>query len=794
MLLDLRLAIRSLIHNPRFSLVAILTLAVGIGAATAIFSVCDWTLFRGYRSPPDVYAICGRNDQTPFSPIRFEYQVRAYEQQKTAFSEYALSAWFTDNVVINGEPVSTSWRGIDANLLPLLGIKPHLGRNFMPDECQDGHNDVVILNYNFWQKHFEGKPDVLGKQIRVGSALCTIVGVLPGKVPNYLFSEAYRPLVFRTDPKDPGRVQYNVFARIRPGVSQAQALESLESLKLDQPAELKWWVTNDHAVVTNLSELNKGDHRDVYWIMIAAVGFLYAIACLNASNLVLIRMFGQRREYSIRLALGSSRPQIVWRLILDSLLLNCVAAAVGILLANVLTPMLFAVAGNSFMQPKWMEWNVSWRSLAVLSSLSLVSACLVTLLPAFRVLRGDLQLGLKDAGNITGESRALARIRGLFVIIQAALAVLLLSGAGLMIQTFRRLAHVDIGFDPTHKAKMFVSYPAHYSTETQTRLQLLRKIQDELIHIPGVVAAAFGSDLLLSNNDFTSQSIEGPNGQHIQLSMLGFGANFPEVSGISLTQGEWLTSTSKNSVLINESLARKLFPDRSAIGQFVRPTSHRDQPADWKGWQVVGVIHDLPENMRDRPAYHIYTPETWFPAGFYCFVLKLSQPLSDELGGRIRKQLYSFDPNIMAEYIESLEDARTSNLWAESLANAVLKILAIIALLLTVVGIYAVLAFTVDRRMNEFGVRVALGATRRDLVSLVAHRSIGLTAIGLVAGLVISYFLGRVLQSLLFKTTPQDPVVLIAVCALMLIASALACIWPCRRAASVEVAHLLRSQ
>jgi len=789
---DFCFAVRNLFRNPRFSLVAIITLAVGIGVSTAIFGVCDWALFRSYKFPSDVYFIGGKNDQTAFSGSRFEYQVRAYEQQKTAFSEYAKSAYFNDNIVVDTEPVTTSWTGIDPNLLPLLGIKPRLGRNFVADEARDGHNDVVIVSDSFWKRNLGAKPDVLGKQIRVGSSLCTIVGVLDRRFPNYIYSEVFRPLVYHANPADPGTPQFRVFGKLRPGISGVQATSIMDAIPVDEPAQLKWWVTNDHPVVMAMPQLTKSDHRDIYWIMLAAVACLYAIACLNASNLILIRMFGQRRESSIRLSLGSSRARIIRQLAIDSLLLAVCASILGVLIANVLLPTLLAVTGNSVFGPKWMNWNVSWRALAVLIGLSLISALSILVLPVMRIFREDVQVGLKDGGNVRGESPALARLRALFVVLQAALAVILLSGAGLMIHTFQRLQHVDVGFDPAGKAKIFVLFPPEYSTEKTVRLQRLQKIQDELVHVPGVSAASFGADLLLPGYYFAGLAIQGPNSETLHVSMNGFSANFPTVSGITLKQGEWLGANSQNQVLVNEALAKTLWPNQNPVGQYIRPAESK--ASDWKGWQVMGVIHDLAENLRDRAGLYVYMAEDFSPESYNTFIIRLSHPLDGGLEGRIRKQLYHYDPRMIVSNIQSLDDVRSYHLWAESLANAVLKILALIALVLAVVGIYSVLAFTVDQRMNEFGVRMALGATRSHLVALVVRRSLTLTVIGLVAGVASSLFLARLIQSLLFQTTAEDPSVLLGVCGLMLAASTLACLLPCHRAAGVEVAHLLRTQ
>jgi putative ABC transport system permease protein len=794
---DLRFALRALARNRSFTAVTVLTLALGIGSAAAIFSVTDWILFRASTFPADVFLIGGRNDATPSMPVRFDFMARAYAEQSEAIADYAKSAVMTGNVVIDGQPVAAGWVGVSANLLPMLGITPRLGRGFLPGEDQDGADRVIVVSHRFWQRHLGGRSDALGRTITVGDQPCTVVGVLreAQNLPAYLYHEIYRPLSYRVNPAQPWIPSLFLWARMRPGFTRQQAWQSLDAVKLDVPAPLRPFVVNDHPVFTSIDEVNQVMRVETYWVMFGAVGFLYAIACLNASNLMLVRMLGQRRELCIRLALGGGRWRIVRLLAVESVTLAVAASLIGMLLANWLFPLLLRAAGNSAFAADWSSWHLNGRVLAVLGLLSIITSLAIVIIPAVRVLRTDIQSGLKDGGAALGESRALGRLRGTFVVVQAAFAVILLAGAGLMIRTFHQLRQVDLGFDPERRAKVQLGFPTDFPLDPEPRFARLREIQSELQRIPGVTAVGFGCDVMLSGYYVPQFSFERPGGSQLRASLLGFNADFHEASGFKLKSGRWLTPASTNEVLVNEAFARACWPGQDAVGQLLRPVGDGHfGPPEWKGWVVAGVVGDVRTTLRAAPEYYLYSPEMWAPYNFNTFILRLARDYDEALAGTIRRKLYDYHPRLVVTQVAPLAQVRNHQLWAEQLADSVLKVLAGIALILTVVGLFSVLAYTVDRRMNEFGVRLALGATRRDLVQLVLSRGLRLTAAGIGLGLAGALVLTRSLQSLLFETSAHDPSVLAAVAALLLLISALACIGPAVRATRADVSRLLRSE
>jgi len=798
MLSDLRFALRSLARNRGFTLVTVLTLALGIGSAASIFSVADWILFRAAKFPDNVYLVGGQNDQAPFMPVRFDFMTRAYEEEKRAVTAFGKAAQQQGNVVVNGQPVATSWLGVTPNLLPMLGITPQLGRGFLPGENVGGSDHVVIVTHWFWQAHLGGKEDALGRKVVVGDAICTVVGILREQqnFPPYLYAAIFRPLTYRVNPAQPWNPQFFTFAQLAPGVTGEQAQAALRGVKVDAPESIRAYIANDRVVLNSMAQLNQLARPEIYWVMVGAVGFLYAIACLNASNLMLVRMLGQRRELSIRLALGGGRWRIVRLLSVESLTLAVLAGLAGLLVANWLFPLLLSATGSPGGGARnWASWTLGWRVVGVMGGLTILTSLVIAIIPAVRVLRSDINSGLKDGGAALGESRALARLRGALVVLQAAFAVILLAGAGLMIRTFANFQKVDLGFQPEAMAKVYVGFPADYPSEWEPRLNRLREIQAELMKLPGVKAAGFGSDVLLPGYYYPSHTLEGPDGRPVKASLGNFNLGFQDVAGLRLRGGRWLTESRAGGVVVNESLARALWPGKDAVGQVVRPVPNTaGWTPDHPGWIVAGVVGDIRSTMREAPGNFFYGPEGWTPANFNTFVIRLSRPFDVAFADSLRRRVYAFDSRIVVHQVLSVGEYRDQQLWAERMANSVLKVLAGIALLLTVVGIFSVLAYTVDRRMGEFGIRLALGASRSDLVGLVMKRGVLLTLLGIVLGLGGALALTRFLQTLLFETSGNDPWVLATVGAILLVASVLACVLPARRATKVDITKLLRSE
>lgn len=798
MFTDLRHACRALLRARGFTVVTVLTLALGIGAAASIFSVVDWVLFRSRSFPNDVFMLGGATPDESFRSYRYPYQTDIWTQQNQLFATTALATRKVGNIAVAGQPVASNWVAASPTLLPMLEIQPALGRQFRDDEAVPGADQVAIVSHAFWRDYLGANPDVLGSLVTVGDDICTVIGVLRSGqfLPSQFNTGLFRPYAEQPNPDQPWTPTHNVLTRLQPGVSPRDAEQTLAALEVPVPAVMASFMGNDRPHLVSLAEANQYSRPEIYWLMLGAAGALYAIACLNASNLTLVRMLGQRRDLSIRLALGSDRWRIIRLLAFESVGLAFVAAIGGIMLANWLMPFLFHVTGAWSGEFQLRAWSLDQRVLAVLGCLSVGTALVITVIPTLRVLRTPVYLGLKDGGAALGESRGLARLRGFFVVLQAGLAVVLLMGAGLMIRTFQKFDQVDLGFNPAGRSMLQLNLPSDFPTDPEARVAALREISDQIRRMPGVRDVGLGSNNLLLSfyNSFIS-NLRGPDGESIRVPMSGFLPGSPEVIGLTLKRGRWLDQTSGNEVMVNEAFARKFWPDGSdPVGQFVLPQS-RSQAANESeiGWQVIGVVGDIRSNPREPAEPKIFAPSSRTARVWDTFYLLTDSAASASLGN-LRNLLYAANPRIVVVQLQSFDELNNQLLWAERLTYGVLRLLATIALLLTVVGIFSVVAYTVDRRMNEFGVRLALGATPGHLVDLVLRRGVMLTGMGIVLGLGASLALGRFMQSLLFETPTHDPWVLGGVAIVLLLTALVASLLPARRAARVDITRLLRAE
>jgi putative ABC transport system permease protein len=792
MLSDIRYVIRSLARTKGFLFITIVTLALGIGSAAAIFTMVDWVLFRTSSFPTDLYLIGAKDKQGEFLPTRIDAQFRAYQSSINVFSEFGLAGMQPVNVVLGGNPLVTQTLGISPNLLPMLGIAPVLGRGFLPDEGVDGRNQVVVISDNFWRRHFNASPDVLGRKILVDQAVCTVVGVLKAwqSLPPYFYAEVYRPLVYKVDPTTPWNPNLFVLGRLRPGVPRLAAEQALAAVKVEMPPNLAVFFADQKPALSTLAETQKLYRPEIYWLLLGAVGFLYAIACLNATNLMLVRMLGKKRELSIRLALGGGRWRIIRLFVVESLGLSLGGCAGGVLIANWLVP-LFSTFWGGHWEGGWALWSLSWRALAFLGGLSVATGFAIVLLPALRILRTDIQAGLREGGAALGESRRLARLRGTFVVLQAAFAVILLTGAGLMVRTFQRFQSINLGFDVSRRVKVQLEFPSGYVTGNEVRLALLRRLQDRLQHLPGVASVAYGTDNLMSGWNGGGSTVQLADGTPIEVKIDYVSSDYLETAGLKLKRGRWFNQPSGTEIMINESFARVRYGREDPVGQMLKPVN---AAKGWGGWLVVGVVGDVRETVRSAPGYHIYGPESWYPPSMTTLVVRLTHDPDGTMESQLRRSIYEFDPRIVTGFVIPLGEARNQQTLFEHFALSILKVLSGIATVLTVVGLFSVLAYTVDRRMSEFGIRLALGATARDVMILIMGRGVLLTALGIAVGLAGALALTRFLQSLLYETPPYEPVVLGAVAVLLVLAAIAASVIPSVRATRADISRLLRAE
>jgi predicted permease len=792
MISELRYVIRSLRRRKGFSLVTVLTLALGIGAATAIYSLVDWILFHPIPSPKDVYVIGGKTKEYGFNQYTFVPHYEAYSAQKSLFSDYAACTYSIGNIVVDRDPVANGYISVTPHFLTILGVTPGQGRNFTDAEGVEGKNDVVILAYGFWKKNLGGSAAALGRTILVDQQPCTVIGILKQdqRMPPNSAGAVYRPLPIRFNPQRPWEPYLLNYGKARPGFTRATLEDALGKVKLDLPSSMSWASSAEtKPSLIAPSELQQWNRPELRWMMLGAVGFLYAIACLNATNLMLVHMFGKQREISVRLALGGSRWRIVRLLGVEAMGLCLCGSALGAVLANFLIPYFNAAGNGQSAALDWTTWHLNWRTYTVLGGLTAFTALVITFVPAIQVLRSDIQAGLKSGGGSIGESPRLSRLRSIFVVLQATFAMILLIGAGLMVQSFKRLDQVKIGYNPLHRAKLTVAYPKEIPEDPKERTALLKRLQSSLTRVPGVTTVAYSSESLMAQYDMTTNVFQADGVTKLRMSPVYISEDYQEASGISLKSGKWMTVTSDDA-MVNETFARLRFGREDPVGQFVKPEW---ATGAYKGWHVVGVVGDIHEKVREAPGPKVYLPISMSPDSASNFILEMTSEPNGDAEGRIRQAVYQFDPRIVIESVSSITQLRNEQLRNEHLVLTVLDVLAGIAIVLTIVGMFSVLAYTVDRRMPEFGIRMALGARPSNLMALVMRRGIALTSIGIVIGIAGTLGLTRFLQTLLFETPPNDAFVIGGVAALLILSASAACILPAIKASKPDLLKLLKS-
>lgn len=452
-------------------------------------------------SSPGIHAAVNGVSGSPFIDGA---QFRACQIQSTAFSAFAASRYDPTNVLVGGDLLRVSVDQVSSGFFATLGIRPILGRGFLPADFRSGGRDVVVIDHRFWMQHFDGSPEVLGRKVQLGERLCSVIGVLPaGQVlPIFAPGPIFKPLEFHVDPENPWATVLFVIGRLKPGITPGQAAADLQTVKPAASLPLKRYISRPGLSLIRLDDLNRFFQPEIYWTLLGGVGFLFAIACLNAANLMLVRMLGRRRELSIRLALGGGRWRVVRLVLVESLCLSVAAAAFGALVAHWLFPILLRLASSGAGSNPTVALH--GPVLDVIAGLAVLSSVVIVVVPALHLTGASPADGLRDGGMALGERPRLVRLRGALVVLQAAFAVILLIGAGLMVRTLQELDHVEFGFDPNGKVQMGIFVPKGHLAKPEERLRLFARLEQRLREIPGVRSVAFGSNTLFTGSSFLS--------------------------------------------------------------------------------------------------------------------------------------------------------------------------------------------------------------------------------------------------------------------------------------------------
>jgi putative ABC transport system permease protein len=801
---------RMLLKSPGLSIVATIALALGIGANTAIFSVVNAVLLKPLPFPnSDALMRVYEQDQTR-GVLRGAYSYPNFfdlREQNHVFEHVA--AYHDGDFIMTGrgEPVRISGGVVTADLFSVLGTAPVLGRTFLPNEDKPTETGrVVVLSERLFASRFNSDANVLNQQITLDGKQYTIVGVMPHA---FEFPIQNEPLDLWTTIADDaagdspvtaqrGAHFLRVIARLKPGVTESQAQAEVDTIgaRLEQqyPDE------NTHKGIRVESALKAlvGDIRPALLILLGAVACVLLIACANVANLLLARAMTRHKEMAVRSALGASRMRVVRQLLTESVLLSLAGGVLGLVLAVWWSDLLIALGKKDI--PRAIQIGLDWRVLGFTLAVSVLTGLVFGLVPALHLSKTQLTESLKE-GRGAGAGARKNRVRGVLVVAELAIAVVLLVGAGLLIQSLWRLQHVNPGLQPENILTFNLSLPdVRYSSEKQVRFY--RDLMTRIRSLPGVQSASAVMPLPLSGDRMgISFQIEGrPVAPRDEPSADVFVAetNYFRTMGIPIIKGRDFEDrdqhTSTPVVIITEAFARQYFPGEDPVGKRIHPGISTWDDGDSTMREIIGVAGDIRNralNTEPKPAY--YMPQSQLPFTQLIAVVKSTND-PRALTGTLTREVRALDPELPVFSVKTMEEYISSSVAAPRFNTTLLSIFAAVALVLTIIGLYGVMSYSVAQRTNEIGIRMALGAQTRDVLGLIVKDGMKLVLLGLVLGISGALGLTRLLSSLLFGVTTRDPMTFVAIAALLSVVAILACYIPAWRATRVDPLEALRCE
>jgi predicted permease len=795
---DFSYSLRVLLKSYAFTLVVVLTLALGIGANTAIFSFANGILLRPLPYPQsDRLAVINETalkrgiDSMSVSFPNF----LDWREQNTVFEN--IGVYFGSNrfsLIGAGEPVEIRGSRISHGLLETLRVSPQLGRTFTANEDRPDEDAVVILGHNLWQRTFGGDPNIVGQMITISNRPRTVIGVMPKGFRFPEVSDLWVPLALTTKTFTRNDHGLSAIARLKEGVtiSGAQAEMSTIAARIEQQNP----VTNEGlgVIVTSLHEKLASDYREGLLILLGVVGFVLLVACVNVANLMLGRATARQKEFALRAALGAGRWQIMRQVFIESLLLAIVGGALGFALSVWALQLLLKAI--PFQLPFWMYFGLDLRVLGFTIAITLLTGLIFGALPALHTSRIDLNDTLKEGGR--GTSGAQGYSRSLLVVTEIALSLILLVGAGLMIQSFLRLQRVNIGLDPKNVLRASVSLPQTKYREADQQATFFKKLQAQIQSLPGVEVSSATTMVPLSGGGWgRSLTVEGypilPVGQAPMIQHTVVAPNYFRTMGIRILLGRDFNDADNNDApkvtIIDERLAREYWPNENPVGKRIR----LGPPEDNEPWHtIIGVVGAVRhQRMQEDTRKSVYLPHLQIPVNGMSIVARTTSDPKD-LVGAFRREVAQLDSDLPVSTVETMEEVVADSIWQPRLYAKLFGVFATGALLLAVIGIYGVMAYLVQTRTHEIGVRMALGATARDVFKLIVGRGMKLTAIGVLLGIGGAAALTRLMHGLLFNTSATDPITFILISLLLSLAAFFACYLPARRAAKVDPLVALR--
>jgi len=800
---DVRYGARMLWKNPGFTAAAVITLALGLGANTAVFSLLDAALMRPlpFRAPERLVWISNPDPGDGLPGLTRRSNFSDWKESNRSFESLGAYIGFSDRMsytlTIHGEPCRVAGALVTGGFLEMLGAMPELGRWFVAEECQRNGPRAIILTHRFWKDRFEGDPNIVGKSVILNNLAWPVVGVLPAA---FDFSCAFTPGASAVDFLHPYQdsPRYEnwgnmmaVVGRLSPGVSVAAAQVSLDvlnqHLQVAHPERGRFG-----ARVTPLRQHVSGSFKRPLIVLACAVVCVLLIACANLSSLLLARAAARGKEIAVRVALGAGRARLIQQLLTESLLLSCSGALLGLPLAYLATS---AVAhSQSFNIPLLRNARVDGTALGCAAVLAFATALAFGLAPALQMSRASRHEDLKEAGRSMGPGRRGSRIRQTLIVCQVAIACVLLVGAGLLTRSFARLLQIDLGFNPARAAAWRI-VPNREFVNRQQEAAFYRELVERVKLLPDVDCATLASTLPFEPNDVARVRPVAGGSQPNQTSTVFLrevgGIGYFKTMGIPLRAGRDFNADDESAkpkpIMVNETMARATWPGQAAVDQMLVLENPPDPPVQCK---VVGLVG----NVRQSALEEAVGPEMYmFAWGGRELIVRTRSNLA-AAGPAVRATLRDFNPSMAVDDFKPLEEVIESVLSPKRLVTLLLGLFSILALILASVGIYGVIAYSVSQRTREIGIRLALGAPREALLRLVVWEGMSLAILGCGIGLIAGWILTRVIQGLLFEVSPTDPLVFVSSAVLLLVVALGACWLPARRAARVDPLLALRHE
>jgi putative ABC transport system permease protein len=800
MISDLRYALRQLVKAPSFTAVAILTLALGIGACTAIFSVVNTVLLRPLDYPDPDRIVLIRETQLPQFP---EFSVSPpnyldWQKQTKSYQYLAAYSGAGMNLTGEGEPQRLVGVKVTAHYFDVYGVKPILGRMLLPEEDAVGKNQVVVLSYPFWQRVFGGARDAVGRAIQLNGEPYTVVGVAPAGFGQASKVDVYVPMAFKPDEttNDARGAHYiNVAGRLKPGVTVAQARAELDllatQLAQQYPDSNKGW----GIFMMPMQDYSVRDVKPVLYTLLGAVGCVLLIACANIANLLLARATARHREISIRAALGAGRGRLIRQLLTESVVLSVCGGLAGILLARWGLDALLALAPSTL--PRISEIRLDKGVLIFSLALSVLTGLVFGIAPAWLAARADVNEALKQGTRGSTEGGARGRLRSALVVIEVVFALMLLGGAGLLARSFMQLANVDPGFNPDNATLLRLSLPQKKYALPEQQKAFADALLERVRVLPGVQAAGVTHSMPLVSDYVLGFNIEGrPAIAPSDLPSTNYYTVTPDyfkAMGIRLIRGRVFTpqddAKAPRVAIINETMARQHFPNEDPIGKRINITNG---PDTWR--EIVGIVADIKQYGVDKAtSAQSYEPFAQVPFTSVNLIVRTNGSPAALLGA-LRPAVYAIDKDQPIGIIRPLEEIMADSIARQRFAMTLLSVFSAVALVIAAVGIYGVMAYNVVQRTGEFGIRMALGAQRGDVLRLVLTQGGKLIGLGLLIGLAATLAASRAMGSMLFNTSAYDPLTLGTITVLLAAVALVACFFPANRATKVNPIEALRAE